>query len=50
MVRAEAFRHDRLEIVGVRKWDETPPTFSWSIEKRPGIGTSSDGSLSRENL
>lgn len=45
MTRVEAIRHDQLEAMGCNKWNETPPTFSWSLEQVPRIGTNSNGSL-----
>lgn len=45
MTRVEAVRHDQLEAMGCNKWNETPPTFSWSMEQLPRIGTDSNGLL-----
>lgn len=49
ITRTYPTRTDQLEVMGNIKWDETPPTFSWSMDRLPKIGIGSDGSLLREN-
>lgn len=38
MTRAEAAtRHDQMEAMGCNKWNEAPPTFSWSMARTDAV-------------
>lgn len=50
ITRMETIRNDQFEPMGYNKWDETPPTFSWSTGQLPRIGIGLDGSFTREPL
>lgn len=45
MTRVDPVRRDQFGVEGCSNWNETPPTFSWSMmEQPPKIGIYSDGS------